>query len=72
MRTERDSLVAALVAALEAFAPEDPFVGDELSGGPACVGCCRDRHNANHNLNSDSSCRWVRARFALEAAKSKT
>lgn len=61
--TSLDAQVQALAEALRDFTPDDPFVGDELSGGPACIGCGSDHYNARHN--EPDQCRWVRARAAL-------
>lgn len=57
----------AMREALLAFAPDDPFTGEPLSGGATCVGCGRDPYNAGHG-ERDTKCRWVRARAALAAA----
>lgn len=63
---ENALLIAAapdLWNALAAFVPDDPFVGDMLSGGPACVGCGNDHFNGHM-----PKCRWVVARAALTKA----
>ena len=57
-----------LTEALLRLTPNNPFQGDELSGGPACVGCGTDRGNAQHNdteWQSRNPCAWVQARKAL-------
>lgn len=55
-----------LLAALEHFAPDDPYQGDMLSGGQACVGCGCDSFNGHHR-----DCRWLSARAAIAKARGK-
>lgn len=58
----------ALVKELKRLTPEDPFQGDELSGGPACIDCHTDRYNAEHRPGS-TTCGWMRRRALLATLK---
>lgn len=59
-------LAAPLAALLAEWCPDDPFCGDELSGGPACIACGRDWGNTqDHQAEGSERCLWVRSRLAL-------
>lgn len=61
---------AALVAALEQVTPENPFIGDELSGGPACIGCGSSGDNARHgDPDAAEHCTWAANRALLARIK---
>lgn len=52
---------------IELMVPLDPFIGQELSGGPACVGCGSSQDNVDHTDGGD--CYWYFARKEIVKIK---